>query len=352
MYDVEIQNGNTKIPISGIDTGHRVIGSITKEKNKIPSFTFTIYPDNPGFDKITEYKTLVRVKASKVPKFAGRVLLSQPQIDSSGIIYKSVTCEGFLGYLNDTLNYLYSMPADKLLINKIVEYQLNNHNKQVEKNKQIQYEFFATGVGLEEFVPTEDRTTFSALTDEQLTAYLMYDVVEQGTDLVLKCGTTMAHKNTAIQLGLNMQSLTVVNNFDDLCTVVLPITNDNRLMGTVGKDVITVIDSNAVAEYGTIVKSHKFESISSPSKLAGAAREWLSSRTAIKKTITVSAFDLYDMGITPERFDIYSDYLIECPELGVHERLELTKLTQDINDTWNTQLTFGDILYSARNQRL
>ena len=359
MYEVTIENLDRNfILIHSQRTDNRITGSFTKAKNQVPSFTFTIYPDNVGFNKIIHRKSQVRITDTRTGKqvFGGRVLLIQPCMDSSGIMYKQVTCEGWLGLLNDSINYLYDGNMDGSYINKVVEELLRYHNLQSSEENQIRLLDFTTNIALENYQPSYDRNTLDALMDEQLTDYLSYEVTEtldhqKISHKYLECHASGAiGSETAIEVGLNMQSLSVTNNFDELCTICLPLTKDGIPMGTIGKDEVTVEDATAISNYGRIVKSHTFESIKKPEKLKNAAKNWLKKNSVITHTISVSALDLNCIGITPEEFDLYKTYSIICDELGINEALELTQITRDLNDPWNVQLVFGDRLYSARKK--
>lgn len=359
MYNVTIENGDRNfIVINGKRSKNRITGSYTKEKNMVPSFTFTIYPDNEGYDKITVRKTNVRINDSVTgeQKFGGRVLLIELHMDNNGAFYKTVTCEGWLGLFNDSINYLYDGNMDGSNQSQIVNQLVSYHNSQVEEEKQIQFSMFSSNNIIENYEPSYERTTLGALTDEQLTENLSYEVIEtfdhqKIPHKYLECHADgISASDTEIKLGLNMQSLSVINNFDELCTVCLPLTSEGLPMGTIGKDTVTVEDSAAISNYGRIVKAHKFESIKKTTKLENAAKKWLARNCKIVQTISVNAIDLSGLRLSPEEFDINKSYYVECQPLNVSERLELTKITRDVNDEWNVQLTFGSINYSVRKR--
>ncbi len=361
MYNVTINNGDLNyIVINSKRSKNRITGKFTKEKNKTPSFTFNIYPDNIGYDLLHEFKTSVRINnpMDGKQKFSGRIILITLNVDSSGKMYKAVTCEGWLGVLNDTINYMNTVMINNTL-QKIVDTLIKNHNHQVDEDGYLTMNSFTSQTEIKDYQPSWERTTLEALCDEQLTNHLRYEIIETFDERniphrALECnpnGLQNRDSDTEIILGSNMQSLSVTNNFDELCTRCIPLTDDDKPMGTLGTEEMYVDDAEAISNYGCIVKVHKFESIKSTSALKSAAQNWLKNNSKIKQTITISAIDLKGLGITPEEFDIYHTYLISCPHFGISERLELTQLTCDINDVWNTQLTFGEIYYSARQKR-
>lgn len=368
MYDVTLQNKNSYITINSYNSKNRISGSYTKGKNQIPSFTFDIYQDNDGYKQIIEYSTLVRVEDPKETdddkrqKFGGRVILVEPKISDSGIIYKTVTCEGWAGYLNDSINYLYAAIEGKtedILLNKVVQQLLKWHNENTSTEAFIYIPTWTTNLTLDEYTPSYERTTWGALTDELMTNDLTYDVKEiiagdnirQRKMIVNQNINNNYDSDTTIKLCLNMKSLSITNNFDDLCTRVIPLNKNGTPMGTVGQEAVWVDDETAISKYGIITKSHKFENISKTSKLKKNATKWLSKNSVIKRTVSVNALDLHGLGLTVDEFEIYHTYLIDCREIGLSERLELTQITRDINNTWDVQLTFGERLYSARKYK-
>ena len=60
LYTVTIANGSEVVRVH--DRYERVADArIAKERNAIDSLTFTIYPDNPGYDLLNNMKTTVQV---------------------------------------------------------------------------------------------------------------------------------------------------------------------------------------------------------------------------------------------------------------------------------------------------
>ena len=100
------------------------------------SFTFTIYPDNPGYTKLYEWTTYTDVLSTRKSKyyFRGRVISIQTHATSEGVFYKEVTCESQLAYLNDsvvTWEKIQMKPAD--FFRKLIDV----HNAQVDKDRQF-----------------------------------------------------------------------------------------------------------------------------------------------------------------------------------------------------------------------
>lgn len=351
MYDVFIQNGNDKIQINGQRTSNRVIGKTTQEENKIPSFTFEIYPNNEGFYKIEEFITVVLVKDGTKTVFDGRVLTSIPSIDSQGLMKKSVTCEGILGYLNDSFVYPYKFKD----LTSQLKYMIEFHNSQVETYKQFEIENVRIPIFLLENLSfTTDDTTWTALTKDEFTnsaIHLRYAAERrEGKKILLKLFKTETDSNTEIALNVNASSLTITPNYDNFCTRVIPITKDGIEMDkiSISQNNYYVEDEAAVRKYGVICKTVRFEEITNPLSLKEAAKNYLANNQAKKISVAVTAYDLFEMGLASECFEIGKKYWIHCKELRYSEKHKLIKITRDINDTWNTTLEFGNNMQSIK----
>lgn len=73
--------------------------SVTQELNKAGTFTFTILPNHPLYDSINRFTSYVQVYQDNEELFSGRVL----EISTDIYRQRSVTCEGSLAYLLDTI---------------------------------------------------------------------------------------------------------------------------------------------------------------------------------------------------------------------------------------------------------
>lgn len=110
MYVVEVRNKTETVVIHDdrIPNNQAILGSESKVSASVgaaASFTFTIYPNNPGYNKLLEWVSYIDVINTQKNKylFRGRVITIQPHATSEGTFYKEVTCESQLAYLNDSI---------------------------------------------------------------------------------------------------------------------------------------------------------------------------------------------------------------------------------------------------------
>ena len=350
MYDVFIKNGENQIQINGKRSMNRIDGKTTHEENKIPSFTFEIYPNNEGFHHLQEFITLIVVKDGDDTIFDGRVLVVIPSVDEQGVIKKSVTCEGILGYLNDSMAYPYKFKD----IKRQLELMIMFHNSQVGTEKQFELEEVNLVAELEDLEYNTEDTTWSVLTKESLTdsnVNLRYEAVRrEGKPILLKLLHPEKIADMNISLNVNASSITVTPNFEKMCTRVIPLTKDGVAMGEISislKDYY-VENTEAVKTYGVIAKVVKFENITKKTSLKKAAQQYLKNNEVKITSVTLTAYDLSKMGLTTETFVLGHKYFIDCKELKYKASHRLTKITRDINSVWNTTLEFNSNSQSIR----
>lgn len=144
---------------------------VTQARKKVDMFEFKIYPNNIGYDRMSELKTLVIVTDDDGEQvFKGRILKVTHSMDSDGIFCKQVYCEGMLGVLNDSVQ-IYGVWTGSST-SEILEWILNNHNRVVGHEKQILLGNCNCGNPLAE---TEVKTEYGQTSWEALNTLLLND---------------------------------------------------------------------------------------------------------------------------------------------------------------------------------
>lgn len=135
MYKVSIVNGDDEIIINEVSTNKyapRILGTVKLGINTIDSFTFKIFFDNPGYDKIKPYATIVKVYNNLKNKyeFIGRPITPSKQMESSGVFYKEYICESVKGFMYDSMQKYKEW--HNVTPRAYLEYLVEYHNNQVE----------------------------------------------------------------------------------------------------------------------------------------------------------------------------------------------------------------------------
>ena len=365
MYEVKIINNKEETIINSVGASQyvpRITGSCKFGINTIDSFTFTIFPNNDGYNLIYPLKTLVEVKNLNTNnvEFEGRVLLQTPKMDSSGIIYKTVVCESYLGYLNDSVQSYETISgvSAEELFKKII----NNHNSQVENSKKFIIGEIKIGTSSSD---NEDRY----LNYEKTFDSINKNLIERfGGELrVRKAGDNIyidyikeigEKKNTVIALANNLIAIEQEKDPSEIITRLIPVgakleNSDERLTITsINGGINYVEDEEAIKEFGVIVDTVNFDDITEAIELLNKAKSYLKENNKIKKKYKIDALDLSTIDLNFDSFEVGNTYRVINPLMNIDEELRIIEKTLDINSPQNSSLTFGDKFEDIKDYQL
>lgn len=377
MYVIEIANGSTRTVIHEAGTSDVKVddAEISREVNKFDSLTFTIFPENPGFDELTEFSTLVEVTNTKTGKtaFDGRVIQVEPEMGDDGAISKTVTCESVMGYLCDSLQMWaeeehYADTDSKTGLVSYLEKLLARHNAAVESYKQIQLgsvtlQTFDTSGGVTKGI--NRASTWSNIDDKLLGVFGGEMRVRRGEDGLLyldyaeSLGTTRA---TTIEVARNMASAQRSVDPDNVITRFYPFgckltetvedeegndveqeTEKRLTIEAVNHGVPYIDDTVAMAEYGIIEGYNEWDDVTDASNLLQKAQQWLGDNNALPVSHTFDAYDLSLIGLDYDSFEIFDSYPCRNPLIGLDETLEVVKQKISINVPENSTIEVGEV---------
>ena len=365
MYEVKIINNKEETIINSVGASQyvpRITGSCKFGINTIDSFTFTIFPNNDGYNLIYPLKTLVEVKNLNTNnvEFEGRVLLQTPKMDNNGIIYKTVVCESYLGYLNDSVQSYETISgvSAEELFKKII----NNHNSQVENSKKFIIGEIKIGTSSSD---NEDRY----LNYEKTFDSINKNLIERfGGELrVRKAGDNIyidyikeigEKKNTVIALANNLIAIEQEKDPSEIITRLIPVgakleNSDERLTITsINGGINYVEDKEAVKEFGVIVDTVNFDDITEAIDLLNKAKSYLKENNKIKKKYKIDALDLSTIDLNFDSFEVGNKYRVINPLMNIDEELRIIEKTLDINSPQNSSLTFGDKFEDIKDYQL
>jgi len=350
MHTVTITNGTEKTTIHSDNLDCISGGKIVKAVNAVDSFTFTIYPDNAGYDKLKPLTTSVTVTDDSTGKdiFIGRVLKCPDSMDEQGLICKSVTCEGRLGWLYDSVQpYVeYKMVG----ISTVLSSFLSKHNAQVGADKRIELgQVTVTASNNYTYTANWDKTMdviadkligkFGGeiqLRDKDGKVYIDYlEHIGHGTD-------------TTIELAVNLKTISREVDETAVITRLYPLgtkltDSEKRLtIGSVngGKDYIE--DSALVAKYGVISGTQTWDDVTQASILKTKATAYLKSANKAKKQYKITAVDLSTIDMNFEQFELGCWYRVVNPLMEIDEDLRIIGITINLDNPEQSELTFGD----------
>ena len=350
MFVVTITNGVENTVIHSDGTGHISGGKIAKAINAVDSFTFTIYPNNAGYDLLKPLTTAVKVYDESTDKdiFIGRVLKCPDSMDERGLICRKVTCEGRLGWLYDSVQpYVeYKMVG----ISTVLSSFLSKHNAQVGADKRIELgQVTVTASNNYTYTANWDKTMdviadkligkFGGeiqLRDKDGKVYLDYlENIGHGTD-------------TTIELAVNLKTISREVDETAVITRLYPLgakltDSEKRLtIGSVngGKDYIE--DSSLVAKYGVISGTQIWDDVTLASNLLSKGKEYLKSVNRAKVQYQITALDLSRIDKRFEQLELGCWYRVKNSIMDIDEDLRIVGISIDLDNPQASQLTFGD----------
>ena len=320
--------------------------NVSLEANKAGTFTFTMAPNHPFYDSVVEHQSIIDVYQDTELIFSGCAVKESTDFYNR----KTVTCEGELSYLNDTIQrpaqYTGETPQTYLAA------LLTEHNAQCDAAKTY-------SVGSVTMMQTDlDRvtnytTTMTAISDgllKELGGYLRTRT-SGGVRYLDYLAASPRTSSQVIRIGQNL--LDFAQDFDttDIATVLIPLgadlttqtvpgINDKLTVKSVnaGKDYIV---STASAFYGYVWKTKTFDNITTASDLLTAANDYLTDAQWGNLTLKASAFDLGLADSSVQQFRILDKIRVVSAPHNLDRNFMLTKLDIDLNDPGNTKITLG-----------
>lgn len=369
MIYVTATTDGVTLPING--NGNNIKGSINQEAGAIWSFNFEIFPNNAGYNSIQSRKTIIRAvnTVTNRVEFAGRALLPKNNMAESGIISKSVTCESFLGYLQDSIQPFKN--EELYTLDEFIDLVLNNHNAQVEAEKHI----FRGKVDVEVadtervYKGLQYETSYNTLKTKLVDVYGGELEIEE-IDGVLylnylkQIGVT---RGTTIQLGRNMQAASREESPLNVITRVIPLgaklkttvtdaegnsseqETEERLTlvgytPTGGQQITTpwIDDTEKIAAFGIVCGILDFSDVTEQSNLYTKTVEWMKSGNSINLSHTLTALDLKEIGQDIDSLNCCDSYPAENKFIGLDEVVRITKKTIDISSPYKGNITIGE----------
>lgn len=362
MYLVTIINDNVETVINEVstNTNNRVSGTIKQGINTINSFTFTIYPNNEGYNLISPLSTLVKVLNTKTNKyeFIGRVLSPTHSMSSNGLVSKSYICESELAYLLDTYQSYEEIHNDT--VRGYLERLIRVHNANTDSNKQFT-------VGNVNVIDSND----------SLYRYVAYDSTKKNIDddLINKLGGELQIRyendiryldylteigkvcSTEIRLAKNLQDIEQNIDVSGYCNRLiilgakLKTTDDNgneseldeRLtIEEVNDGVRYIDDEESIKKFGVIQGQVIYDDVTEAKNLLSKGQKYLLNQRLIISN-KVNALDLSLIGIDIDSFEVGNYYPLKHEILGIDDTVRIVEKSISIDSPHTSTITLGDL---------
>ncbi len=323
-------------------------GLVTLETNKSGSFSFAVYPDHFYYDKFVKLKTVIKVYKSGKIVFRGRILNDVSDYWNN----KVITCEGELGFLQDSIIRPFDFsgtPED--LFKRFIE----EHNAQVDEFKRFKIGKI-TVVDSNGYIARSNTAYESTLSnlnkrlrESTLGGYFSITHGEDDTEEIPTLNYLVDFtkvSSQSIEFGSNLKNYTKKVKADSIATVIIPLgaelTTGKKLTITSvndGKDYVQ--NDEAVALYGRIVRVVTWDDVSEATNLKSKAETYLEESINQSITIELNAIDLHLLDHSIESFKV-GDYIrvLSAPH-NFDSVMLCNKQTLDLLKPENDTLTLG-----------
>lgn len=318
---------------------------LEQEVNTSGSLNFTMPDSHPMIGKIPALTAVVEVKKGSRVVFRGRPIKGSDNF----YLQNTVFCEGVMGYFNDTyIDPFEFSGTPKGFLEKI----LSEHNAQVEERKQ----FF---VGIVTVVDSNDFIVRSSEYSLKTMEVIMTRMVESSTGGYVRIryesdgnyvdwlSDFTEESSQTIEFGQNL--IDYLNEIDStsIVTAIIPLgamidgTNNRVTIESVNNGSKSIIDSEAVYQYGYIYATVEWDDITVPANLLQAAKNYLKAQKYARQTITLTALDLSLMDKSIDSFDCCEYVRAKSRPHALDEKMLISQKTTDIIHPENGQITIG-----------
>lgn len=323
--------------------------SLELELNKTGSFLFTLHHSHPRYSLIRKLKSIITVYQDDFMLFRGRVLEDETGWHNE----RHFSCEGQTAFLLDSVLRPFAFTGTAA---EFLAYVISLHNAQVDTEKQ-----FTLGTVTVEGVITYDTTEYLTAKEtlekallEPMGGYFIPRVQDGVVYLDYLADITLLAPQT-IEFGRNLLDITRKRKGADIATVVIPL--GAKLKDEEGKDTETrltisdvnggadfVLDSDAIAQYGTIVKQVIFDEITDPEQLKARGQAYLADSVNLPETIELTAADLAAAGANILSFHIGTQVRVKSKPHGIDQLFIVSKLSISLSDPGANRMTMGKTL--------
>ena len=360
MYQITIDNDGERHILHTDDpnsTQRIAAGKLKEYVGITPSLALTITPQNACYNMLSDRNTLVELKNTETGEieFEGYLLKSPESMTSKGTLQKKLTFEGFLGYLNDSVQdyHTYADSTPSFFLTALLDY----HNATTEESKHIYQGEINAGQGGSK--TTAYRSTLAEIKENLISRFGGELRVRRGADgrLLLDYLTAAQNGSTAdtiVMLGHNLRSLSIESDTANIVTRLMPLgaqlsdSGDSAerltITGAVDPDdghtysVPYIDDPDAIAKYGVIVGTAEFDDITEKENLVSRGKAYLAENNRVKKHYAASVLDISGKGVIR-----CGDTYRFCNKLmGLDENLRLLGRTVDILKPYTPEVEIGD----------
>ena len=323
--------------------------SVELEVNKTGSFQFVMYPDHTRYNLIQKLKSIITVYQDDYLLFRGRVLDDEIGWHNE----KAIACEGELAFLLDSIVRPYDFTGS---IRDYLKMLLDSHNNQVEAEKQFVLGN-VTVIDPNDYIVRSNIDyvdTWTELNSKLLDLLGGYIIVrhEDGVHYLdyLKEINLLAPQK--ITFGKNLLDLKRIRKGADIATAVIPLgaklkdaegqeTDKRMTVASVNNGLDYIVDEEAKAQFGLIVKTVSFDDVTDANNLLTKGKAHLAGLVNLMESIELSAADLATVDNDITSFHLGTQVRVTSDPHGIDQLFMVSKLSIDLLNPAANHLTLG-----------
>lgn len=299
--------------------------------NAAGTLTFVLLPEHPMYSALHKMRTRIDVRQDNEIIWRGRVL----ETETDFYRQKTVTCEGELTYLVDSVLHPYKLANYDGTAAGLFRLYMTRHNEAVSEAQQFQI----GSIDIETLSSVEN-TGYGNTWDEISGNLIDYDGDVRYLDWTKESGTSCGQ---VIRFGENLLDLSEYVSASEVVTCLIPYAGQSGSQITIssvngGKDYIE--DAAGIALYGRIWGVTEFDT-KDASTLLEMAKENLQKRLKETITITISAVDLHLLDVNAESFRVGDKVRVVSPPHGIDAEYTCTAISLDLVSPDQSEYTFG-----------
>ena len=322
---------------------------LTLEANKAGTFVFSMAPNHPKYNACVFRQSLIDVYQDADLIFEGVPVSEETDFDN----VKTVTCEGELTFLNDTIQ----RPAKYTgqTVTGLLTAYLSAHNADCDASKTFTLGTVTVNGGSALYRYTNYESTMTELAEDlidNLGGY--FRVRHSGGVRYLDYLASSPHTSTQIiKIGYNLLDLSKNYSSTDICTMLIPLgatIDGQEAVQGIDKHVditsvnggLDYLTSTAAATYGKIWRTVVWDGINDASTLKTTATAYLSDAQWANMVLEARAFDLGLARSDVEQFRLLDEIRVVSAPHGLDRNFMLTKMELNLNAPEQTMITLGE----------
>ena len=365
MYQITLINGTERQILHTDDpnsTQRIAAGKLKEYVGITPSLALTITPQNACYHMLHDRSTEIALKNTETGEneFEGYLLKSPESMTNKGLLQKKPTFEGFLGYLNDSVQMFHTY--ENASPTAFLQALLDHHNAVTEESKHIFLGMVNAGQAGDK--TTAYRSTLAEIKSNLTSRFGGELRVRRGPDGKLYLDYLTAENNGStsdiiVMLGHNLRSLSVESDTANIITRLIPLGAQlgsvNSATGQESAERLTITgavdpddghtytvpyidDPAAIAQYGIIAGTAEFDDITVKENLVARGKSYLAENNRVKKHYAASVLDISGKG----QIRCGDTYRFRQPLMGLDENLRLLGRTVDLLKPYTPEVEIGD----------